>query len=142
MPRMKLHNLLLKLGFKSEDDFYFLDRPDKASPWQSISILDIDVFLGGLPVYETNEDVQDTGGGKWDWIKISYNLSSLPENFIDVSCAKIFHIAEELGLKVYYKNEEIHETNLLRIFKSYCEDLKTKYAAPGSEDLALIMQYF
>ena len=103
---------MISSGFKSEDDFYFVDRIDKAKPWQSISVMIIDIFLRGESVYETKEDIQETGGGKWDRLEASYFLASLPQRYIDDFSNKVFLLADHFELKVYHRNNEVNKIKL------------------------------
>lgn len=139
LRRKDLHEYLMSKGFKSEDDFYCLGRDDKAKPWQSISVLSIDIFLGDDPIYETKEDIEESEGSVWDRLEVSYLLASLPENYIEVSCSNIFEIAEKFGLSVYHKGIEKDKKGLIDTFVSYAKELSENYSKPGSEDLAIFI---
>ena len=138
--RKDLHEYLMSKGFKSEDEFYYLDRDDKAKPWQSISVLSIDIFLGDDAIYETKEDIEESEGSVWDRLEASYLMASLPENYIENFCNNIFKIAEKFGLSAYHNNTEKDKKGLIDTFMSYAKELSENYSKPGSEDLAIFIQ--
>lgn len=140
LPRKSLHEFLISSGFKSEDDFYFIDRIDEAEPWQAISVLNLEVFLGEEAIYETKVDIKETGGGVWDRLDASYPLASLPGSYIEDFCNKIFLLANRFKLAVYHQNDEVDKMELLNIFKVYAKNLVENYSEPGSEVLGILIQ--
>ena len=140
LQRKDLHEYLLSEGFKSEDDFYYLDRNDRVKPWQSINIYTVDIYLGEEAIYETKKDIYETGGGSWNRLEASYLLASLPDSYIEYFCKNVFAIAERFGLQVYHHNIEKNKKDLIDTFASYAKKLSEKYSEPGSEDLAILIQ--
>jgi hypothetical protein len=140
LSRKSLHEFLISSGFKSEDDFYYIDRIDKAEPWQAVSFMSVDVFLDDEPVYETEEDIKETGGGTWDRLDTSYLLASLPQSYISEFCDKVFLLADKFELKVYHRNIEADKSKLAETFYSYAKELSENYSEPGSEDLGILIQ--
>lgn len=140
LSRETLHKYLKNRNFKSEDDFYYLDRKDRAKPWQAISVLTVDLTMNGEPVYETEKDMEESACSSWDQLNLSYLMASLPEKYMEVICDEIFLLCQHFDLTCNHKGVVFDQYSLFDCFKEYAKELTENYGSPGSEDLAFIIQ--
>lgn len=138
--RSLLHAYLKDRGFTSEDDFYFLDRPDKPQPWQSISLITVDIFLNGEAVYETEEDINESESSFWDELDVSYLLASLPVEYVKIFCEEVSALCIGFDLQCKHGGEILDYTSLLERFQRIVTELSESFGEPGSEDLAILIQ--
>lgn len=138
--RSELHKYLITNKYKSEDDFYYIDRIDKAEPWQAINLTSIEILLGNDSIHETEEDIKEGFGGTWDHLEISYLLASLPAKNIKIFCNYVFELADHFNLHAFYNDLKTSKQDLLKIFKSISEKLANDFGEPGSEELGILIQ--
>ncbi len=137
--RKELHSFLRSRGFKSEDDFYFLDRIDQAQPWQAISVMTIDVIRGGAAIYETEEDIKDKTT-QWDELKVEYLLASLPRDCIARCAIECECIANAFGLDISLGGEAFTRGGLQTALEQIADKLSVEVDEPGSEALGILIQ--
>ena len=138
--RVDLHRFLLGLGFTSEDDYYYFDRPKSIPRWQSLTLLSVDVLRAGEPIYETEDDVQDGETTDWDCLQIGYLLATLPTQCIDDATALIETIAQRFRLTIWYQDAQTEAATLRQNWAAIADRLRKDFAEPGSEDLQILIR--
>ncbi|GAA5497024.1 hypothetical protein Rhal01_03212 [Rubritalea halochordaticola] len=136
--RSELHSFLKSRGFKSEDEFYFVDRPDSPKPWQAISVMTVNVFNQGSAVYETEEDVAEAPG-QWDELKVEYLLASLPQSFIEKCAIECETLAAQFDLQMELGGEAIKPGQLQSTLQKIADKLTSELNEPGSETLGILI---
>ena len=136
--RCDLHVFLKGRGFTSEDEFYFVDRPDTPKPWQAISVVTVNVYRQGSAVYETEEDVAETPG-QWDELKVDYLLATLPPAFIEKCAVECEALAAQFGLRIELGGEAIKPGQLQSTLQQIAHKLTTAFDEPGSETLGILI---
>ena len=140
LNKSSLHKFLIASGFKSEDEFYFIDRIEKAKPWQSISVMTIEPFLGERKLEDDNETLDKLQAISWDRLKAYYFLASLPSCYIFDFCDRVFSLSEEFQLKVIHNGDEVDKNTLLKDLNKCAQELSENYSEPGSEALGVLIQ--
>jgi hypothetical protein len=139
-PRAELHGLLTRRGYLSIDDFYSLDRRGKIPPWQSVSVVAIDVLRQTEPVYESEEDVLEGKSTTWDELKAEFLLATLPEELIETFCAEIEALAAAFSLQPICAGIECLPAQLATTLKKHAAELAHHHAPCGSKELAILIQ--
>ena len=137
--RRELHEYLKERGFASEDDFYFLDRPDTPKPWQSISVMTVDVFNRGSTVHETEEDIAEYPG-QWDELRVDYPLATLPPFLFETCVAECEALAVRFGLQMELGGDFITSGQLRSTLMKIADDLTAELDEPGSETLRILIE--
>lgn len=138
--RKSLHAFLRKRGFAAIDDFYQLLRREPPEPWQSSSVVSIQVLLAGTEVYETEEDVDDGISGVWDELRLEYLMATLPREYIDILIAEIDAISREFQLQIVYFEEKRTSSGLSSRLNQIADRLSSDWDAPGSEILRILIE--
>ena len=138
LPRLELQNLLFSRGFKAEDDFYFLDRPDAPKPWQAISVMTIDVLFRGSMIKDLEEEC-DAEAGEWDTLRIEYLMASLPTQFIEDCAKECEAIASRFGLQIKLGNAVLERGQLQSRLQKIADNLASEVDEPGSEALGILI---
>ena len=137
--RMDLHIFLKGRGFTSEDEFYFLDRNDAPKPWQSISVMTVNVFDRGSTVYETAEDVVEAPG-VWDELQVDYLLATLPPVFIEKFANECEILAVQFNLKMEMGGRIVPPGQLQLALQAIATNLTNELDEPGSETLRILIE--
>jgi hypothetical protein len=135
--RSSLHAWLRLRGFKSADDFYFLARTGRCEPWQSKTVVSVQVRLRALDVYETEEDIAEGNGTHWDELQAGYLLATLPGEWIEPFVKEIRLLAAEFALRVEHRGNEIDPSELAKRLNEVVDELTSNLHEPGSEQLAM-----
>jgi hypothetical protein len=138
--RRALHTFLQKRGFKTEDDFYELFRKGPRDPWQSSAIMSVTVFQAGKSVYETEEDIQEGATTSWDELRCEYLMATLPREAIFDFIREVDALVEEFSLEIVWNGEKMASIELTNRLNAIADHLSTKWDAPGSETLRILIQ--
>lgn len=138
--RKNLHEALIEMGYKSEDDFYFVPREDTPQPWQSINLLALDVKCRGEPKYETKEDVEEGISTEWDEVVISYLIATIPPENIEKLLKRISDLVDVFKLNLRFEDVDITIDEFRHKLISIADQIEAKYARPGSEDLSILIE--
>jgi len=138
--RLELDDYLLDRGYKREDEFYFLDRPDTVEAWQSLSVLTIDVYRHGNTLHGREGDIV-TEQDAWDELCITYLLATLPVTFIDVCADECESLAEQFDLKLELDGRSLRQADELRPeLNKIANELTKRWGEPGSESLGILIE--
>lgn len=140
LPRKDLHIVLADIGFKSEDDFYHLQRRGNLPVWQTSTLLNICVRLRGNDVYETEDDVIEGTAGSWDSLLVKYFMATVPRECIRLAIDILFVISEKFQLEVNYCGKPQNKSDLIQSLENIANDLTANLDAPGSEVLAILVE--
>ena len=141
--RRDLHKWLRQRGYKSEDDFYYLDRKGKIENWQSRSLASIDLFFNKQEIYETEEDVEEGTATHWNSLRVSYLMATLPRECIEPFVDEIDTLAQAFRLRVTYQAEAIDAKSLLGRLTGIADTLEKDFGGAGSKALrVLILQEY
>ena len=138
--RVSLDKWLRDYGFKAEDDFYYIPRKDRCEPWQSPTVLSIDIRLAGKDVYETEEDVVEGRTTQWDELKIEYLLASVPRDCIKTLIGVISELIRDFPVGGEYMGERVTTEILAHRLNEIADRLTKEWDAPGSETLAILIE--
>lgn len=138
--RKLLHKHLRARGFKSEDDFYELFRKGKCEPWQSTAVLTLSVFQSGATIYETEEDIAESGGTTWDELHCEYLLATLPRECIELMLNELSVLCTCFDLRMAYDGQAIEVEDLRSKLNSIADNLAKTLDEPGSEALRILIQ--
>jgi len=137
--RGDLARYLRGLGFQAIDDFYTYPRPGRLPKWQSLDLLSVDVLIQGKAVYETEDDVADGVATEWDSLRCDYLLATLPRECIVRAVALVGEICGSWQLELTYAESAVDSSELLARWNEIASNLASKYAPPGSEELAILI---
>jgi hypothetical protein len=140
LDRTTLDKWLRKRGFRSEDEFYYLPRKGRCEPWQTSTIVSLDVRRAGSSVYETEEDMAEGLATNWDELRADYLLATLPRDYIASMVFEIDALVMQFGLKVEYQGETMAATELEMHLNAVADQLSKEWDAPGSETLAILIE--
>lgn len=136
--RRDLHSFLIQRGFKSEDDFYFIDRTDKPKPWQAISAMSVNIRYENSSIYKTEDDIVEEES-VWDELKIEYLMASLPRSYIELCVNHCELIAKEFELDIEFENQVLDAKKLSDKLNSIANQLTKNFDCPGSENLGILI---
>ena len=102
--RRELHEALIGMGYKSEDDFYFVPREDAAQPWQSVDLLTLDVRCKGEAKHETKEDVEGAFSTEWDQVVISNLIATIPPDNTEKLLKRISDLVNRFHLTLQFES--------------------------------------
>jgi hypothetical protein len=139
VARKVLHSALKSMGYISEDDFYVFERDDDIQPWQSEELLTIDIRCDDKEVYETEEDIEENKGTVWDKLIVSYLMATMPIESIDSLIERIAEIQEKFNLNIVFQDKVLSLESLKKKINRIASELETTIAAPGSEELAILI---
>lgn len=140
LDRITLDKWLRKRGFRSEDEFYYLPRKGRCEPWQTSTLVSLNVRRSGRSVYETEEDMAEGLATTWDELQADYLLATLPRDYISSMICEIDALATQFSLKVEYRGETIAATELEKRLNAVADELSKEWDAPGSETLAVLIE--
>jgi hypothetical protein len=140
IERVLLDRWLRRRQYHSEDDFYYLPRKDQCEPWQSSTILSLDVRSAGEAIYETREDLAEGSGTSWDELKIEYLLATLPREHIETLIEEVNALSTEFLLELRYCGEVISSTELAHCLNQIADQLVKQIDNTGSEALAILIE--
>jgi hypothetical protein len=129
--RGELHDFLKRRGFSREDDFYLMDRPDVAEPWQSITVMSIDVL---------DEGAGDADGLPWVALEVSYLMATLPASFIATCVGECESLAGRFDLRMEFGGEAVSPGQLGEVLRKIAGKLTEEFDGPGSELLAILIE--
>jgi hypothetical protein len=139
LPRLTLHKWLKKNGYKSEDDFYYLEYKGKAMPWQGNTLLTVDVLLDDSDIYETEEDIDEGISSVWNKLKVSYLMATRPRCCISSVIARISELKEEFSLQIEFNSSNQTISSLADELNKIADELEA-WGGAGSETLAIMIQ--
>ncbi len=132
--RAELLPMFLSMGFRQYDDVVSLDRTDKSPPWQTSTIVAVEVHQAGREVYGFKD-------GDWNTLKLGYLLPSLPFAFVDRFVAAVSAVGASLDLRPQFGGETIEIADLKSLFLGFREELLEQTGCePGDENLAILIQ--
>jgi hypothetical protein len=137
--RRDLHAFLIARGFTSEDEFYFIDRPDRPKPWQSISVMTVNVFNQGLAAYESAEDIAEPAT-EWDELKVDYLLATLPASFVEKCAVECETLAARFDLQIELGDAPVKPGELQSALQKIVDHLTDQFDEPGSESLGILIE--
>lgn len=140
IDRLQLDRLLKRRGFRLEDDFYHLQRSPRCPPWQSTTLLSLNLLRGGASIHETEDDLTDQPGTKWDQLQVGYLLATLPRECIEMAVGEIAAVAEEFNLAICLEGENVAAGHLLKHWNAIADHLSQEFGEPGSEWLAILIE--
>jgi len=121
------------IGAQLEDDFFFEERKEKVSPWQTSSFYTAHCLLSDSAAYPDESQV--------DCLVFDYLFSSTPARcflrFTEIlqQTAGHFHNSIQHGGRV------ISKSDLEPMFESWVRDLEDEISEePGTESLAILIQ--
>jgi hypothetical protein len=138
--RKLLHKWLRKRGYRSEDDFYYLQRKGRFRPWQTSTLITLNVRRGGHEIYETEEDLIEGIGTNWDELRSEYLMATLPRECIAAVTAEIAAIAAEFDLTIEYCGAVVDIAELASRLNAVADQLTSEFDEPGSEALAILIE--
>ena len=136
--RRELHHFLLKRGYRSVDQYYFLGRPDIPQSWQALSIFSIELFLQGSEIREIAEEIDVEKYSEWDELRINYLLDALPSKFIKPCAIECENLAAVFNLSIELNGIFINPGNLQPLLQQAADQLSSELDEPGSESLAIL----
>ncbi len=77
LPCKELDAVLRDMGFKNEDETFYLDRKDVVREWQSKEI-------AMLEVYREKDRLEDLTSGIWNLLTVEFLLATVPRSCIPV----------------------------------------------------------
>lgn len=130
---------LSKLGFKACDDFCFLPRKDKTSPWQSENVTTVTFHLddSGVHHYFDADDEEKKVARLCNHLVFDYLFATQPTAIADefLKCLRSVHAA--LGGIIEHGGGSTSIDEIGQSFAHYHEDIWNELAeVPGSEFLA------
>lgn len=138
--RRELHKFLKDNGFKSIDDFYVLDRKGRVPPWQSRTLISIDIANSNDSIYETEEDIEDGKPQDWRRLKIACLLASLPKECLPLFTNTIGKISEHFDLRISFLGQEATLESLEFELHRLANEVEVAFFPCGSEELAIAIQ--
>lgn len=140
LERTRLDKWLRKRGFRAEDDFYHLQRKGRVQPWQTSTVISLDVRCSGQGVYETEEDLAEGRGTSWDELRADYLLATLPRDCIASLVREIDALVTEFGLRLEYRGDVVEPVELAKHLNAIADQLSKEWDEPGSETLAILIE--
>lgn len=132
-PVPDLFSLFWDLGFTAHYDIVTLDRCGVVPPWQSTSIVTIDVYCANEVVYGFDD-------GEWDAIRLKYLFATLPFEFTETFLGIASRVSRDLKLPMEKDGSAVDERILRSKFTEFREDLLLRTRSqPGSEALAMLI---
>ena len=132
-PIAALQLILLSLGFILHEDVFSMDRVDKCPPWQSTLIIQVELLLNGIEVFDLD--------GNWNELRLRYLFASVPSDLIDRFCDTVMELARRLQLTPHLNGHPITRKELDDHFRKCLEELESEFGeTPGSESVAILIQ--
>lgn len=138
--RSELHTWLKLRGYKSEDDFYFLKRKAKVLPWETRTLVTVDVQLNSSAVYETEEDVEEGSSTAWNSLNLDYLMASMPRDCIDLFVEEVQQLSLQFGLQIQFNSESVEASSLRAALNRIADELEEYFGGAGSEELAILIE--
>ena len=135
-----LRQYLKDRGYKSIDDFYHLPRDSKVPIWQSTSIVTVNMLAGGRSIYETDEDIDESGGTPWNQLHFEYLLATLPREFIGVFVREVEAISHEFQLSVLLNDQLVTIPELSAKINFLADELTGTYGEPGTKEVRIAIE--
>lgn len=140
VARVALDKWLRDRGYRSEDDFYYLERTDHCEPWQTSTLVTLDVLRAGHGVYETEDDLTEGLGTDWDELRAAYLLASMPRDCIVHLIREVGSLATEFGLEIEYRGNVVSANELTECLEAIADRLSEEWADPGSKILMILIE--
>jgi len=134
-PVAELLELFLAQGFTLHDDVLCLDRSNRGQPWQSSSIVAVEVSCRGKEIFGFEE-------GEWDEVKLKYLFAYLPFELTERFFVVIETTGRELGMGPQRNGKPTSIDALRADFQAFKTQLLAEVGdEPGSESAAIVIQY-
>ncbi len=138
--RLELYKYLGCRGYVSNDDMYKLRRRDRGPIWQSTTLVTVHVVRDGTAIYETDEDIDETGGKPWNQLQCEYLLATLPREYVDVYVKEIEAISNEFRLSVLLNDQHVSIPDLSAKINAMADELTSAYGAPGATEVRIAIE--
>ena len=132
---------LSKLGFKACDDFCFLPRKDKATPWQSENVTTVTFYLDDSQVHHYfDADDEEKAANLCNHLVLDYLFATQPPAIADEFMQSLRSVHEALGGTLEHGGRTCSIDEIEKSFAHYREDIWNELAElPGSEFLAQLI---
>lgn len=138
--RRELRGHLRDRGFNSNDDSYKLLVTGKHPIWQSTTIVTVRMLADGKAIYETDEDIDETGGTPWNQLHCEYLLATLPRKYIDVNVKEIEAISHRFQLSVLLNDQQVTVPELAAQINALADELTSVYGEPGATEVRIAIE--
>lgn len=138
--RTELHTCLKLRGFKSEDDFYSLKRKARVQPWETRTLVSVDVKLNSSAVDETEADIEEGASTAWNSLELSYLMASMPRDCIDLFVEEVQQLSLHFGLQIQFNSELFEASSLRTELNRIADELAENFGGTGSEELAILIE--
>lgn len=128
----ELWPVLPELGFHLDEDVFTVDRSGKLPPWQSRSIIVLQVLRGDREIYDEH--------AQWDRVKLRYLLATLPPEVLEVFVETAASVADQLRLPMQYRGRVVTKEELRAGLEGCLRELRESAGEPGSKEVAAAIE--